>query len=245
MEAEHNNNHTEKRIPLKKCQNNWKQKLRDNCFKRIQSDRSQLLWKMRNSSPSHKEVMDLTFRNIMSDELKKIKDSSVSGEIVDDPIWEYDGLQNKSEFPESDREEIMLEMQRIFYEDLRAEESRREEEDYEEILEEEDSYLAAAVFEQLQLSTDGISKKEVWCPICKRGELKEDIHHIYCTLCKFHLSKGDEVDLDILQARLAEATMDHLGRGCRVAPKYCMETKFSLTAIYIHCEKCNTFDIVL
>lgn len=63
------------------------------------------------------------FQDIFSDELKKIKDQSLndynenlpSAPEVDDVLWEYEGLQDAYE---GEGEEILLEMQRIFYEDL-------------------------------------------------------------------------------------------------------------------------------
>lgn len=66
----------------------------------------------------------------MSDELKKIKNSSLndhskiatsaSEEI--DILWEYDGLLNAYR---GECEEILLEMQRIFYEDLLDETTKK------------------------------------------------------------------------------------------------------------------------
>lgn len=69
--------------------------------------------------------MKSAFQDIVSDELKKIKNSS-SDEFcktsspaaeADDMLWEYDGLHSAYQ---GDCEEILLEMQRIFYEDLCA-----------------------------------------------------------------------------------------------------------------------------
>lgn len=67
--------------------------------------------------------MKSAFQGIVSDELKKIKDSSLSDCLessnsvseATDELWEYNGLQDAHQ---GDCEEILLEMQRIFYEDL-------------------------------------------------------------------------------------------------------------------------------
>ncbi|KAF9620699.1 hypothetical protein IFM89_013999 [Coptis chinensis] len=144
-----------RRVPLKAHNSNWKEKLRDNCFKRIREDRNKLLWKMRApSQPSHKEVMELTFRDIVTDELKRIKDSSFPVFVDDDVLWEYDGLQKT----EGECEEILIEMQRIFYKDLRTEETTRAlagKMEYDGTWEEDDDdYLVKAALEQLQLSND-------------------------------------------------------------------------------------------
>ena len=66
------------------------------------------------------------FQGIVSDELKKLKDSSsdkslkmlTSSPEIGDLLWEYDGLHDAYQ---GECEEILLEMQRIFYEDSKAE----------------------------------------------------------------------------------------------------------------------------
>ncbi|XP_026432752.1 uncharacterized protein LOC113330107 isoform X2 [Papaver somniferum] len=224
-------NHRHTRTNIKSNQNNWKQKLREKCLKRIQEDRNHLLWKMRLPSSSsssettpsvnQKNIIDPTFRDIVSEELKKMKDSSSDNctrdtltsddAMLDDAIWEYDG-NCTTKATESECEEIMIEMQRIFYDDLRVQQSRTDIAEQAECIrtweEEEDNYLAQAVFERLQLS-------------------------------------NDQVDLEYLRLRLAEAHSEHLDRGCRMTPKFCMETRFNLTALYIQCQSCNTFEIVI
>ncbi|KAF5177960.1 Rpa-interacting protein a [Thalictrum thalictroides] len=184
------------------------------------------------------DFMDVTFRDIVSDELNKLKNTD-----TDVDIWDYHAFQTHTD---TECQDILIEMQRIFYEDLTASQyTTTEQDDYEGTWEEEDDYLAKVTLEQLQLKTDQICNKEVWCPICKQGELKEDHRLIYCTRCKLQLSRGDEVNVEILRARLAEAHSDHLERGCMLAPKFCMETRFNLTALYIQCEACSIFEIVL
>ncbi|XP_057968622.1 uncharacterized protein LOC131158074 isoform X1 [Malania oleifera] len=246
-----------RRSPLKTLQiynaPNWKRKLRENCYKRIREDRTHLLWKMRSpadQSFNKKEFIQYTFQDIVSDELRKIQDSSPSG-FLDiststakdyDKLWEYDGVHSAYQ---GECEEIILEMQKIFYEDLRAEATRTEKESHIGTWEdEEDEYLARAVYEHMHLNNEQACK-EFWCPICKKGELQENHHLIYCTHCELQLNKADEVNLDILGVRLAEAHEEHLDRGCRFKPVFCIETIFDLTALYIQCDNCNTFEIVI
>ncbi|XP_039001012.1 uncharacterized protein LOC120127077 isoform X1 [Hibiscus syriacus] len=232
----------------------WKDKLRENCYKRVREDRTRLLWKMRlpaAQSFNHKEFIKSAFRDIVSDELKKIKDSSISDSLekssnsvseASDELWEYNGLQDAYQ---GECEEMLLEMQRIFYEDLRTEtEGKESKEGMEAWEEEQDEYLARAVYEHMQLNNEQV-QKHIWCPICKRGELQQSHQLIYCTLCKLQLDRGDEVNLDVLRDRLAEAHADHLERGCRLKPKFSLETKFGLTALYILCQDCSTFEIVI
>ncbi|XP_042045243.1 uncharacterized protein LOC121791305 [Salvia splendens] len=233
---------------------NWKSKLRENCFRRVREDRSRLLWKLRlpdvkSQSSNDKDLINSSLQGIVSDELRKIKGSSLDESSVptccsatDDMIWEYDGLQTAYA---GDCEEILLEMQRIFYEDLGRGEIRKEPENLITTWEdEEDEYLAREVYDHMQLKSDQVTQ-EVWCPICKQGNLQENSHHIYCSCCKFELKRDHEVDLNLLKLRLGEAHIEHLVKGCRLKPEFCVETKFQLTAIYIKCVGCDTFDIVL
>ncbi|KAL5144179.1 hypothetical protein HKD37_06G014537 [Glycine soja] len=56
-----------------------------------------------------------------------------------------------------------------------------------------DEYLARAVFEHMQLNEDEAHGKEIWCPICKQGELKDSHNLIHCTRCELQLNKASEV----------------------------------------------------
>ncbi|XP_052186225.1 uncharacterized protein LOC127797401 isoform X2 [Diospyros lotus] len=198
---------------------NWKCKLRENCYKRVQEDRARLLWKLRlpegkDRCLSDEEVIKSAFQDIVDDEFEKIQDSSLDGHLgiltstpqIDDELWEYDGLQTSYQ---GECEEILLEMQRIFYEDLRTETTIKERGNYIQTWEdEEDEYLARAVLEHMQLN-------------------------------------DKQVTIELLQARLAEAHAEHLDRGCRLKPKFRIETRFDLTALYIECEGCHAFEIVI
>lgn len=71
------------------------------------------------------EIINSAFKDIVSDELKKIEDSSRNlsenptvTRDSDDILWEYEGLNGVYE---GDSEEILLEMQQIFYKDLLSE----------------------------------------------------------------------------------------------------------------------------
>ncbi|KAL5549540.1 hypothetical protein UlMin_004771 [Ulmus minor] len=234
----------------------WKCKLRENCYKRVREDRRQLLWKLRGMPPSHppnfisEDAIKSTFQDIVSSELKKLKDSSSEDSLkmstssveMDDMLWEYNGLYDAYQ---GECEEILLEMQKIFYEDLREESTEKEPENNIETWEdEEDEFLANAVYEHMELN-DKQLREVIWCPICKQGELKEKYNLIYCTLCKLQLKKSVEVSLELLRSRLAEVHAKHLDQGCLLKPKFCMETKFDITALYIVCTGCSTFEVVV
>ncbi|XP_015879926.2 uncharacterized protein LOC107415989 [Ziziphus jujuba] len=241
--------------PLFNDRHNWKRKLRENCYKRVREDRRRLLWKVRMMPTSQslrlnsKDMIKFACQNIVSDELKKLKDPPLSDRLkmstsdsdINDILWEYDGLHDAYK---GECEEILLEMQRIFYEDLRAESTEKEPDNIETWQDEEDEYLAHAVYEHMRLN-DKQLREVVWCPICKQGELQENYQHIYCTLCELQLNKGDEVNLELLRVRLAELHAEHFGRGCGSKPKFCIESRFDLTALYIICSTCSTFEVVI
>ncbi|MED6124891.1 hypothetical protein PIB30_063184 [Stylosanthes scabra] len=238
---------------------NWKLKLRENCYKRVREDRNRLLWRLRTRtlktshskpcSPQQEEVdiVRSAFEDIVSDEFSKMKGNSTSPRTdseMDDILWEFDGVHTSCQ---GECEDILLEMQRIFYEDLHShppiQQGLANELDTWE--DEVDEYLACAVFEHMQLNEDKVHREEIWCPICKQGELKEDHKLIFCTHCEIRLNKANELTLEFLRERLAEAHTDHLERGCRLKPKFCVKTQFSLTALYISCEGCETFEVVI
>lgn len=76
------------------------------------------------------DVIKSSFQDIVTDELKKIKDSSItdcfkfqtSTAAASDELWEYNGLHNAYQ---GECEEILLEMQRIFYDDVGVEPTRK------------------------------------------------------------------------------------------------------------------------
>lgn len=243
-----------RRLSIKDSQRRppWLHKLRENCFRRVKEERNDLLWKMRLSadqSSTQKEFMESTIREIFSDELQRFRTSALSGcseiptstaKVDEDMLWEYDGLHTASHF---ECEEVMLELQRMFYEDIRMNQTHRD--GCNGTTEEEDEdYLDPAIFENLRLEDDK-GCKEIWCPICKKGKLRQNNHLIYCTLCELGLERGDQVNLDCLQVRLAEAYSEHLDRGCRFTPQFHVYTQFSLTALYIQCEACKIFELIL
>ncbi|KAG9441650.1 hypothetical protein H6P81_017504 [Aristolochia fimbriata] len=249
------------RSPLKAAHRpDWKGKLRKKCLERVRANRARLLWKMRRNSSTaedQKEIMDSEFRTIVSDEMKKIKWSSPNNPLafptddVDDTLWEYDGPNQAHGFTESKfglfSEELLIEMDKVFHEELKAEAIQRELEVLERVYEEEDTYLAQAVYEQMKLTNEKAEGKDpFWCPICKRGELKQNNLLISCTCCKLLLDiQSDKVNLEFLGIRLAEAHTEHLDRGCHATPKFCLDAKFNITALYMYCHSCDTFEIVL
>ncbi|CAL4908249.1 unnamed protein product [Urochloa decumbens] len=234
------------RLPIKSHRPDWKSELRTNCMKRVKKDRINLLWKIRAQGQlpaNDMKKVESAVRNIISDEIEKLKQANEGQEDQEmDVIWEYQGPQSAKP-AEIESEDVLLEMERLLYEDLREELIRKEL----EALDEEDAYLAQAVFDHMQLNDNGGAENaKIWCPVCKQGELRDTHNLIYCTLCDLRLDLGeDKITLDFLRERLANAHTEHFDRGCRSAPKFCLQTMYSLTALYMQCEECRTFDIVV
>ncbi|KAK6937920.1 RPA-interacting protein, C-terminal domain [Dillenia turbinata] len=87
---------------------------------------------------------------------------------------------------------------------------------------EEDEYLARAVYEHMDLN----SPSRMFYPLGV----------VLCFLLMF------SVNLKFLEARLAEAHAEHFDRGCRMKPVFCIKTMFDLTALFIQCQHCNTYE---
>ncbi|KAJ3678116.1 hypothetical protein LUZ60_001919 [Juncus effusus] len=234
-----------RRVSIKAQHPNWKDEFRQSCLRRVQKERDKLLWKIRtqNEKPSNEKIeVEFMVRDIVSDEFEKIKESSsFLDEKLKDEIWEFEGPICKYNFDGVESEDFLLEMESLLYQDIREELIRREL----EYLEEEEAYLAQEAFEHMQLNEKQEMQNKVWCPVCKKGELKEAKNLIFCTNCKMQLDIGDDkVNVEFLRDRLAEVHMTHLDRGCKLSPKFCVETKFGLTALCINCDACSTFEIV-
>ncbi|KAL5232096.1 hypothetical protein ABZP36_030872 [Zizania latifolia] len=127
-----------------------KDKLRINCLKRVKEERVHLLWKNRTHGPLPSNDMvkvKSSVRDIISDELEKLKNYEDGKEDQQaDMIWEYQEPQAPKP-DEAENEDILLEMERLLYEDLREEFIQKEL----EALDDEEAYLAQAVFDHMQL----------------------------------------------------------------------------------------------
>lgn len=233
------------RVSIKAHRPDWKSELRTNCLRRVRKDRNDLLWKIRKQGlPGNvMEKVRSAVRSVISDEVEKLKQSNTGNEDQEmDVIWEYQGL-HAAKPAEIESEDILLEMERLVCEDIREEVIRKQL----EALDEEDAYLAQSVLDHMQLNDiEAAETAKLWCPVCKQGDLRETRNLIYCTLCNLRLDLGeDKMTLEFLRERLANAHMDHFDRGCKSAPKFCLQTMFGLTALYIQCAECSTFDIVV
>ncbi|GAU33653.1 hypothetical protein TSUD_310610 [Trifolium subterraneum] len=163
----------------------WKQKLRENCLKRVREDRTRLLWKCRSNPPTshilHQDNLDIAFRDIVSHEFHQIiKHHNHNHDDDDDDLLWND--QSPHTTYQDDCQEILLQMQEIFYQETAIDTWE----------DEVDNYLARAVYEHMDLNADKTHGKQIWCPVCKQGELKDTHTLIYCTRCKLQLTKAGE-----------------------------------------------------
>ncbi|XP_020531879.1 uncharacterized protein LOC18448590, partial [Amborella trichopoda] len=229
--------------------------LRENCLKRIRDDRAKLLRRLRLSGKTpttHKEIVASTFKEILSDELEKIKESSfidckeISVPHVDDLVWDYSSRDVAYVTTENEYIDLMLEMERLLRKDIEEQlivKDIAENEDFENVSQAEEDYIIQSL-EHLQLRE--CQKENFWCPICTKGCLQEKLHFIYCRSCNLQLDiQSDKVDLDYLRMRLGEVLDEHLDKGCHAKPEFCMENRFGLSALYLRCYACNSLEIVL
>ncbi|XP_031476776.1 uncharacterized protein LOC116248236 isoform X2 [Nymphaea colorata] len=209
--------HRPRRTLLKTHKPNWKDKLRENCLRRVRRDRERLLWRFRHNEQLSQDMVTSAFRDIVCDEYQKIRQSTfgisdkISETSGDDPLWEFNSLDVICESNEREYIELMTEMERLLHEDIAAQVIKRDRqllEDYERIVDDEDKYLAQAVFEHMQLNEK-------------------------------------QVNLDFVRDRLGKVIEEHLDKGCRAKPEFCLETRFGFTALYVKCQHCATFDIVV
>jgi hypothetical protein len=100
----------------------------------------------------------------------------------------------------------------------------------------------------------------IYCTSCAlRLDLGEDkvviFTYLLVFLYKLFLKKNcrepngfnlaHQITLEFLRERLGNAHMEHFDRGCKAAPKFCLQKMFGMTALYIQCEECSTLDIVV
>ncbi|XP_057824585.1 uncharacterized protein LOC131036657 isoform X5 [Cryptomeria japonica] len=164
--------HHPKRCPLKTRPPKWKEKLREICLSRVREDRSQLLHKFRLSSKSainSKETAVFALEQIVSEELIKVRNSS-DGDIKnvilsdkDDAIWDYEPSQSVKKLDNVEYQEILLEMQRLLYDDIEVELKQRDLlEDYEKACALEDESLAAAFSEHMKIHEEQLTGSPCW-----------------------------------------------------------------------------------
>uniref|UniRef100_A0A7I4BSP1 RPA-interacting protein C-terminal domain-containing protein n=1 Tax=Physcomitrium patens TaxID=3218 RepID=A0A7I4BSP1_PHYPA len=197
------------------------------------------------------KYMESTFRNIVTDELKRVRQTSTNSAKNDtrrasekedsDMLWEYEA---PAELANEDYVELMLAMERALYDDMQAELRAQEEallEEFEAAASQEDDAIADLIQNFQDLSADG-----VLCPLCKKTQLKQIKTVIVCSCGDFRLdTKDDQIGLKFLQTRLADVHQQHADSGCLLQPTFSIEDQFGIPALYMRCSKCESFQCVL
>jgi len=125
--------------------------LRENCFKRVRQDRTRLLWKCR--LDSSRPELDIVLRDIVSDELNKMNNDDPIKDDDKDVLWDDDKVPHTTyQYQEGDCEDILLEMQNLFYQDLNSPPDTSWEDQV-------DDYLARAVYDHMHLNADNNNNK--------------------------------------------------------------------------------------
>ena len=137
--------------------------MRENCFKRVRQDRSRLLWKCRLSSS---DELDIVLRDIVSDELNKINNNNNNNNNNDDNdlLWNDDD-DGPIKAQEGDCEDILLEMQNLFYQDLNSHPPPPHIDIDIDIDTWEDDYLARAVYDHMHLNNPDNNKVSIYLSI--------------------------------------------------------------------------------
>lgn len=245
------NRQNSRRTAFKAWHPHWKEKFRENCLRRVKKDRHQLLWKIRSSGkPSHasKEVAGSAFSQIITEEIDRLQQTngvqeSFAGTDNDRMLWEYESPNALLELDQEDYEELMMAMESILHDELQTEREEKEAallKEYEDSCRQEENSLTS-LLDQLQHGEEGLL-----CPICKAGYLHQIQHVIYCSCGRLRLDvQNEKVNLNFLRGRLEEILQQHQDLGCKSQPVFCTENIFSVTALYMQCRSCDTFELVL
>lgn len=242
---------THRRCSLKERQTQWKQKLRENCLKRVRHERSQLLWKIRSQGPlATASDKELALRGILSNEISRFTESpgrprdrdAAAGGQDNDMLWEYEPQPGGSSVLDSEEyASLILEMEQALYEDARRDLEAREASMLEEY--EKTEALEDQMVDSL-LRHSAAEESGVLCPMCRRGALQQEQQIIFCC-CGFRLDTlNDQIGLMFLKNRLAELWQKHADL-CKEFPSFLKGDEFGFSALYMQCNTCYTFDLVI
>ncbi|KAH7387511.1 hypothetical protein KP509_16G026200 [Ceratopteris richardii] len=240
-----------RRSPIKSSHVDWKDKLRENCLKRVEKNRSQILWKFRLGGEGlsiSEEGVKLAFSNILTDEIDRLKQKANDESFHDrsDPdamLWEYEPSEITPELGNDDYEQLMISMQNILYKDLQTENQKRDAlllEDYESACEQEDN-IYSTMLEELKKSKED----EVICPICKSRKLQQNQSLIFCSCGNIQLNvQHEKVNLQSFKKKLEGVLQQHYDSSCKGLPVFFMDARFSIMALYMQCSLCEAFELV-
>lgn len=210
-------NHHPRRC-VKARQSQWKEKLREGCLSRVRENKSQLLWKFRvaREAAEPKEIAVSAFEQIISDELQKSK-QSCHGDSRSAFIPDNDDALWDYEPSEATRK-----LDKDEYEEILLEMERLLHDDIQAELKQRDAVLLEDYEQTCALEEESVA-----------AALFE------------HMKIQEQVDLPDLQKRLSDVLEEHHGKGCKAQPKFCVESQFEISALFMKCSVCETFELVL
>lgn len=169
--------------------------------------------------------------------------NSYAGIDYNGMLWEYKQCETLSEMTEEEHEELMVAMENILFEGTEIETQEKGAalfEDFKNSFVQENISLLNSR-SQFQIREDGLL-----CPICKIGHLHQIQGLIYCNCGHLRVEVGTEKgNVEFLRGRLEEISKQHLDLGCKNHPVFCMDNRFSVTALYMQCSSCDMFELVL
>jgi hypothetical protein len=171
-------------------------------------------------------------------------------DAANDMLWDFDPLDvsDMSRDPsgnlsELEYEDLMLEMERTLHEEM-EEEAQRHEMAIVMEYEKAEAALRDSIEAHERMMLEG-STPAVLCPLCQRGRLFQGNNSIFCINGDFRIdTQHDHINLQYLQNRLEEVCQDH-SKSCAQVPGFVLQERFNIKALYLACQDCGTFQIVI
>eukprot|EP00898_Chlorokybus_atmophyticus_P008760 jgi/Chlat1/8886/Chrsp92S08199 len=251
------------RLPPKQRNAQWKDKLRLRCLERVAEVRGSLLWKMRagpsagtatsTADPSNKRKrVTVALGDIISDEVRKARRLSLDAcADMDGPWMDVDTDDGLTHLSGEEYEALMLAMEESLHSDLEAQQRSEEEAMLAGMESAEEAAWAARIAEHERehascSHTPKDTSSDVICPVCRRHRLAQSKSVIFCA-CGLRLdTETDQVHLEYLKQRLAEAWQAHADMRCPApSPQFTVQQRFGLQALYSTCHVCHLFELLL
>lgn len=237
---------TPKKMTMTVAKSAKRQKVMEACLRKVKANRHSLVSSMRAGG-----LTPASFRSeigkLVNYEWSTMENGAGvapnSAMHVVDP--DYQGLRQE-ELEEAEYAETIIALEQAFLEDIRREEQSLVDQYFEEVRRFEEEQIQDAI-DRYVPEEEG--EEAVWCPICRRGQLKQSHRIIFCSHqpCGLRLdTKQDEVNLSYVRHRLGETITQHSQR-CGAGPGFALrqEPLSGTVMLCMACEACNTLDVVL
>jgi len=218
----------------------WKDRFRQGCLDRLKNKRQDLVESLRRtggspSSESPSQSSQDRINQVMVDEWHKMK--------LESPILNLPGCSSNKRFKfafDDDEFEDIEEILNVF-EDIQSDLLKEEMQmlaEYEDIVSFDDDSLCAAI--------DMLSTKTVTCPVCKRNNLLQNKHIIFCQCGVRVDTKEDAINLKFVESQLQNLISTH-GVSCKMSPDFGLidMTGDDMKNIIMTCQSCDCMEIVV